>query len=85
MCIQWFFCSPTLVNKNNLDQECSICLDMMIESQWNENLLVQLKPCGHLFHTTCWREWLKKSGQKYCVLCLQRIKKVCLSDKNLSF
>ena len=86
MCIGWFFCPyPTVVNKNYIDQECAICLEMMIESEWDKNHLVQMKPCGHLFHTSCWVKWLKKSGQKYCALCLQRIKKACLSDKNLSF
>ena len=56
---------PSSDTKIYLDKTCSICLD---EYQTDERIGVL--SCGHSFHSSCIKEWLKRS--KTCPLCRQK-------------
>lgn len=47
---------PTLiVNENDLDDQCSICMDTYILGQE-----LKLLPCSHRFHSNCIETYLKE-------------------------
>lgn len=43
-------------------EECIVCL-----MEFEEDEMVKILPCGHMFHTDCIDEWLKRST--FCPLC----------------
>merc|ERR1719379_2480807 len=46
------------------EAECSICADKVLESATELN-------CGHVFHTLCLREWMRRKGT--CPTCREAI------------
>jgi len=59
------------IKKEDLDKECSICMDPFCEKEFKR----VLPPCGHLFHKKCIDKWLKKNPS--CPIC-----RVALIKKN---
>ena len=51
------------LNSNQIEQECSICL----ESNEKDNCFGKL-PCNHIFHITCILQWVYKNN-KTCPIC----------------
>ena len=51
------------LNSNQIQQECSICL----ESNEKDNCFGKL-PCNHIFHITCILQWGYKNN-KTCPIC----------------
>ena len=41
---------------------CNICL-----SEFNKNDKVKILNCGHIYHTSCIKEWFKR--KKICPIC----------------
>jgi hypothetical protein len=51
--------------KDDEDEPCTICM----EDFEKEESLKSLKICGHYFHATCIREWLKADVKATCPNC----------------
>jgi hypothetical protein len=54
----------------NTKEDCCICCSNYEENVENENNAVKLK-CNHIFHSSCIKNWLKKSGT--CPICRSNI------------
>lgn len=56
---------PYEVLNRNLDMECAICLESMVEGQRVQGL----NQCDHFFHSECIETWLRKARNKACPVC----------------
>ena len=58
-------CKYNILNNNNNNDECIICFKTL-----HKKNIVEYS-CGHTYHYTCLKKWLKQSGHviDHCVLC----------------
>lgn len=61
------FDNLTIYNKNDLENDCHICLDKLLN---NCNIILK---CNHIFHKECLKEWLTKNSTK-CPMCRLNVK-----------
>ena len=58
--------------------ECSICLEPL-----DNRFQIYILECGHLFHTTCLKDWYKNSKSGYkCPMCNEIKDIVNVSENN---
>lgn len=63
-----FFCCPSHepINKDLLEEECFLCTEKVVESYD----IIYFK-CKHIFHKSCYNEWLRYSTyeESICLIC----------------
>jgi hypothetical protein len=62
----------------SVDNTCSICLSELL----NDEMAMKMPSCGHIFHSTCIKEWLMR--QHICPFCRNNIRQFLKSNPSFN-